>query len=528
MDVVSSRYSEFTSLHPNIPHQGNSFSGASILSPHLPCVRLGILQIELPFEKLKRQKRGIAVPTLRPTTAGPQRQEKRHMFKLTTAETPRNGGVHIAEIQLTRNLFQDARPQTGDPEKSKSRKPRTKSNLKPIKPEKTPRRRPVSSEAPREITKPAPKQQQQPLPPPPPPEPAFDPDMKQLEMLAKRLQTSDADLTTIADRIAPTLDRILCTVTDMGPKRCVQSLDDPVIVDLHQKLFPLIEVDDFLTRVIVCRILLNFASDKSSPLLLPISTIFFKLSCDSANLEYFAEEKLESVILTLIMIGEKEVKVNAAGALRNIIVSGTIRERLVESDLFAIGFDVFHDKCEDERLKIQVVGIFKRMCKEEKFRQKVAESHFLTMAANDKPCYCPVLKVAAHLPEMSKEEKLDFMDAFARIEYANDDLIDSTLKAFPIVSSGIEDCEDCAMAINKLLKVVGSNVDGASMLLDTAMKCESVIEILHSDGIYVALLESSEYDSAMKRKVCELMRKFNDPVLEPLIDAHSEPSKAHV
>ena len=219
---------------------------------------------------------------------------------------------------------------------------------------------------------------------------------------------------------------------------------------------------------------------------------------------------------------------DAAAALRNIIVSGTIRERLVESDLFAIGFDVFHDKCEDERLKIQIVGIFKRMCKEEKFRQKVAESHFLTMAANDKPCYCPVLKVAAHLPEMSKEEKFDFMDAFARIEYANDDLIDSTLKAFPVVSSGIEDCEDCAMAINKLLKVVGCNVEGASMLLDTAMKCESVIEILHSDGIYVTLLESSEYDSAIKRKVCDLVRKFNDPVLEPLIDAQCETSKTHV
>ena len=468
---------------------------------------------------MKRPKRGIAVPTLRPTTAGPQRQEKRQLFKLTTAETPRNGGVHIAEIQLTRNLFQDTRPQTGDPEKTKSRKTRPKSNLKPIRPEKTPRRRPISSEAPRDTAKHT--QKENPIPSPaPPPEPAVDLELKQLELLTKRLQLCDADLTTVADRIAPTLDRILCTVTDMGPKRCAANLEHPIIVNLHQSLFPLIEVDDFLTRVIVCRILLNFANDKESPLLLPISRIFFKLSCDSSNLEYFADECLESVILTLMVIGEKEVKVMAAGTLRNIVVLPRIREKLVDSDLFAIGFDVFHDKCDDERLKIQIIGTFKRMCKEEKFRQKIAESHFLTMVANDKPCYCAVLTVAAHLPEMSKEEKYDFMDAFARIEYSSQELIDATLKAFPVVSEGIEDCEDCAVTINKLMQVIGNNTDGAVMLLDVAMRCDSVIEVLHADGVYVQVLESPECDTTVKRKVCELLRKFNDPVLEPLIDAH--------
>ena len=430
------------------------------------------------------------------------------MFKLTAPENKERNNFHVTEIELNRKIFQDMRPQTTDPEKKL--RMRKGGRLKPMTPTTdSPRKRPRSPKKKHQKTKKT--------------EEITDPDILQLKYLAQRLPAANAELPdNLADKIAPILDRILCTVTAMGPELCIEKIDHPIVADLHQRLFALIDVDDFLTRVIVCRILLNFANDKTSPLLLPISRIFFKLSCEPANDVYFAEESLDAVLLTLISIGEAEVKVLAAGSLRNMTVSARMRERLVDSDLFAIGFDIFHDKSDNEELKIQIVGVFKRMCKEEKFRQKIAESRFLSMAANDKLVYCSVLRVAAHIPELSEEEKQDFLDAFARIEYSTEELIHSTLKALPVISKEVEDCDDCAKTINKLIKVVGPDLDSISLLIDIAMKINNSIEILHKDDAYVEILESTDYDSAIKSKVCELLTRFNDLSLQSLINKYSE------
>lgn len=453
-----------------------------------------------------------ALPTLRPTTACTTKKERRHIFKLTGTDAPKTG-IAVNEIELNRNIFQDVRPQTSDPEnKPRTRKPKPKLQPMTQPKEKTPRRPKTqirSEKAPTE---------------PPQEEPeAVDPDLIQIEYLAGRLPDPNAELPgDVAFRIAPILDRILCTVTDMTQTKCVSLLGSPIVTNLHQRLFQLIDVDDFLIRVIVCRILLYFAADKTSSLLLPISRIFFKLSCEPSNDVYFIEESLETVLLTLMTIGEPEVKVMAAGALRNLAASAKMRAKLVDSDLFAIGFDIFHDKTDNEQLKIQVVGVFKRMCKEEKFRQKIAESHFLSMAANDKPVYCAVLRVAAQLPEMSKDEKLDFLDAFARIEYSNDDLIDSTMRALPVISSNVEDNDDCATTVNKLISLIGNDTDDLNTLIDIAMKMDESMELLKQNYIWVSIIESQDYDENIKSRVCDLLYKFKDPKFEAYISQYGK------
>lgn len=451
-----------------------------------------------------------ALPTLRPVTPGGQKRERKHIFKLTSTDAQKGG-----EIELNRAIFQDMRPQTCETD---TRSPAKKPNkLKPMGKGRaaSPRKRKAKGAAaaasePKDV-----------------PAPAVD--LTQIEYLVGRMPAPNAEIDpNVADKVAPLLDRILCTVTDMGPEKCAASLQSPIIGDLHERLFSLIDVDDFLTRVIVCRILLNFAPNRESPLLLPISRIFFKLSGETSNDVYFVEESLETVMLTLIGIGEPQVKVMAAGALRNMAASAMVRERLVDSDLFALGFDVFHDKVDDQQLKLQLLGAFKRMCKEAGFRTKIAESHFLSMAANDKPLYCAVLRVAAHLPEMSHEEKRDFLDAFARVEYTTEDLVDATMKCIKVVSEGVEECPDCAATINKLVKSVGSGAEDVLLLIDIAVKCTKCMGMFRDDDVYIEIMESPEYDSVVKSKICELMRLFNDPGLEHIIREHQQRGTVHL
>jgi hypothetical protein len=339
------------------------------------------------------------------------------------------------------------------------------------------------------------------------PEPTREsPDILQLQHLLERIpivSTGPAD--DITSRIAPVLDRILCTVSDMGLDRCSEVTDHPCIVELFQRLFGLIDIDDFLTRVIVCRILLGFARDRTSPLLLPMAKIFFKLSCEPMNIEYFVEESLEIVLLTLIRTGTPEVQFYAAQALVNLADDDQMREKLSQSDLFAVSFDLFHDRVPNEDLKEQILKTVKKMCRNDNFRGRIAESHFLSMAANCKRLYCDVLRIVARVPEMSVDEKADFLDAFSRIQYTNERVIRDTIDALRVVAESIEDTENCAQTINKLLNACGSDPDDLLFLLSVAQKCLQNRGILQTDTIYRTIAEFSDVDTSIRRLAIAIM-----------------------
>jgi hypothetical protein len=284
----------------------------------------------------------------------------------------------------------------------------------------------------------------------------------------------------------------------MGLERCSALIEHSSIVELFQRLFALIDVDDFLTRVIVCRILLAFARDTESPLLLPISKIFFKLSCEPTNIEYFVEESLETVLLGLVRTADQEVCGYAAQSLANLASDDTMREKLSQSDLFAVSFDLFHDKVPNQELKSHVLKTVKRMCRNDDFRAKIVESHFLSMAANCKPLYCDVLRIVARVPEMLVDERADFLDAFSRVEYSNERMIRNTIDALAVVAESIEDTENCARTVNKLLEACGDDPDDLQFLLSIAERCLRNRPILLESSIYRTIAESLDVDSHIR------------------------------
>ena len=178
----------------------------------------------------------------------------------------------------------------------------------------------------------------------------FAPELKQLHDLAGRIPDPSTINTENVFEITPILDRILCTVSEMSINVISTFTDHYVFRDLQNHLFALIDVDDFLLRTIICRILLTFAIDSTSPLLSPICKIFFKLSIDESNDFYFVEEKLAPLLLRLIEISSPESKVYAAGALKNITKSEEVRQDLISeidensSNIISLVFSFFDPK----------------------------------------------------------------------------------------------------------------------------------------------------------------------------------------
>jgi hypothetical protein len=103
------------------------------------------------------------------------------------------------------------------------------------------------------------------------------PDLSQIQSLVERFPAvSESVPIDEVYRVSPILDRVLCIVSTWTPGFVRDNLAHPILGDLQQRLFALIDVDDFLLRTIVCRILLSLVSDSNSPLLLPTARIFYK------------------------------------------------------------------------------------------------------------------------------------------------------------------------------------------------------------------------------------------------------------
>jgi hypothetical protein len=109
---------------------------------------------------------------------------------------------------------------------------------------------------------------------------------------------------------------------------------------------------------------------------------------------------------------------------------------------------------------------------------------------------------------MANDEKCDFLDAFARIDYTNEQLVRVTIDALPVVADGVEDAADCAVTINKLMKACGDDPDDLLFLLHVAARCcGQARDGILKDPIYGIVTESSEYDLAVKTAAARVLQR---------------------
>lgn len=337
-------------------------------------------------------------------------------------------------------------------------------------------------------------------------------EIQQIEDLMCRIPTADTEVSpdTIY-KITPVLDRVLYIV---GSFQCIEYINHPVICELFKRLFALIDVDDFLSRIIICRILLMFVSDEKSSLILPISKIFYKLSCDPSNDDYFVDENLEMVLISILRMKNIDASLMAAGTIRNLAAFEPMREKLCEKDdLFDFIFDTFNDKeslfNQNQEMKIQLLGIVRRMSKSTNFKNKVLESNFLSMAFSDKQVTSDVLKTLCKIGELTDEGKHDFIEWFIEFDISDVNLI---IQCLPIVCNKMEDKSICGKLIMKLLNIVGKDQEKLSKVLPIMTCCcenkESLDLCIDNSSFFTDLVKSTEIDTNIRIEAYKIVKRF--------------------
>lgn len=352
-----------------------------------------------------------------------------------------------------------------------------------------------------------------------------NPDLLMIESLLDRIPLPNISIPLdMIYKITPVLDRVLCVVSNWSPDYIESIKANKTIEELHSRLFALIDVDDFLTRTIICRILLSFATDSSSPLLLPIARIFYKLSCDQSNDQFFVDESLESALLSILKMEQLEARVFAAGAIRNIASCAEMREKLDTPDFFNISFDIINDPKTDAHLKAQILGAVRHMCKHAGFRSKMVESHFISMAIRDKSIHLDCLRLISCVNGLDSEEKRDLLKILDDDEL--DDLPKKRLmmKCLVSLSHDNETSLDIAKFVLKMLNIAANDAEILQSALNLALECtrsKENIELFQLDPIFIRIVESSEVDTTICVIAYQIIKKFEGEQFKKILVEHS-------
>jgi hypothetical protein len=73
-----------------------------------------------------------------------------------------------------------------------------------------------------------------------------------------------------------------------------------------------------------------------------------------------------------------------------------------------------------------------------------------------------------------------------------------------IVSGSVEDCPECAFAINKLVCLVHGNPEDLALLLDVGVKCTDRDGLLRKNQIYRDISDSADHDSRIKSAALQI------------------------
>ena len=437
------------------------------------------------------RKSSIKLPSLRPATPGTARRKKeRNVFGLTSTNSKPS-----SEYEVNRTIFQDMKPT--DPSEIKKKKRAKPKALDPIESSKNEKQEETKKEE----------------------EPSKPSEISQIEALMNRIPNADKSVSSdIVYKITPVLDRVLCIVSSF---QCIEYIDDPVIAELFKRLFALIEVDDFLTRIIICRILLLFVKDETSPLILPISKIFYKLSCDPSNDDYFVEENLDTVLVSILRMKNIEASLMAAGSIRNLAAFEPMREKFCEKDdLFNFIFDTFHDKenifSKNEEMKAQLIAIVRKMSKSQNFKTKVLESNFLSLAfsnadeKNGNVIITEVLKTIISIGELTDEGKHDFIEWFSER-----DLFDNLVlivKCLPIITKDLEKTDICGKLVMSVIQNLEIKEELLSSVLEVMNKCcenENNLKLCQENSKYFStIVQSPELDTNVRIEAYKIFKRF--------------------
>jgi hypothetical protein len=74
-----------------------------------------------------------------------------------------------------------------------------------------------------------------------------------------------------------------------------------------------------------------------------------------------------------------------------------------------------------------------------------------------------------------------------------------------VVAESLEDTENCAQTVNKLLNACGADPEDLHFLLSIAQKCSHNGRILRQDPIYRTISEMSEVDTAIRRAALSIV-----------------------
>ncbi|KAH0790416.1 hypothetical protein GPJ56_005712 [Histomonas meleagridis] len=350
-----------------------------------------------------------------------------------------------------------------------------------------------------------------------------NPELLQIKELTERIPDNVSSIEeNDIYKLSPILDRILCVISSWEINFIQTISNDPIIISLQQKLFGLIDINDFLLRTIICRILLTFATSPSSPLLLPVSRIFYKLSCDQSNDQFFYDESLDEVLIKLIRISQPESRVFAAGALRNIASFGPIREKLNSNNFINFLKEIFEDEKSDSLIKIQLLGATRQMCKSHSFRKTLSEQEFLVKELMEPETFNDALKTVFFVQELNVDKKLTVLKYLNGIELNDDQTKLNVVKSLSVLSVGTEGTNELENLIIKLIKCIDEQ-DALIAIMKIANRCtEKSVDILGENAtVFVKLLENQDYDTTLKRLVYQILKKIKRDDLSKIISENS-------
>ena len=353
-------------------------------------------------------------------------------------------------------------------------------------------------------------------------------DLFEIENLVSRIPNPESVSEDDVFSITPILDRILGTVGAWDQDLAASLFSNKIILNLQNKLFQLIEINDFLVRTITCRILLCFSS-ANPELLSPISRIFYKLSCDKSNYDFFVDENLEGVLLSLLQSNSQEPSVYAAGSIKNVTKHPQMQEKMQAAGFFSIIRPFFEmDDADPQVITLLSVAI-KHMCSNPDFRKEVAQTDFLDKLANYEGMFETALSLSSLLPELWMDQRINLLKEVKErgaIEYRL--FIEGA-------ATGAETDKNCGDIILEMIKEAHSKPEAEANSEENQQLLQALCSVatrsvqesaictkFEKDGVFISILKTVMYDTQTLLLALDVCKHFKEKENQEIVKEYEE------
>lgn len=351
--------------------------------------------------------------------------------------------------------------------------------------------------------------------PPPPPAKVYipDTDIVEIQELLKRVPKPEDVSDNDSWMVTPVLDRILGTVGVWSPEVAEQLIHHETIEELQTKLFALIEVDDFLIRTIICRILLCFAS-ANSELLSPISRIFYKLSCDDRNFNFFVDEDLTGVLLSLLQSQEQEPSVYSAGCIKNTTKSPQMQQKFVDANIIDFIIPFFEmDDADPQVISLLSIAI-QNLCENNKFREEISKTSFILNLTEKDDMLPLAMSFISKIPQIPSDVRISVLEKFVE----DQDIWFDATSIICGVFSGIEKQDEAGNFVIQMITPYETDEteEAEKWIIQVnkiAKKCsessQNNMKLFEENGIFVKLLKRISSDTNVTITALDVVRTFS-------------------